>query len=480
MIRWLLISATALPMVGVALADTDFAREEWFAPGAQKSPMQMHFEPLLRNAPRAPQAEQAAMAGQWPDLGVSMWPLQDLVAQAVAHAPTIREAQANAQAARYDVNQAQAGLLPKVELNANSGSATVDPSATATSARVGANVVYNLVDFGRTRKQIEGREYQSLSLQDRLRTVRETAAFDTANAYLELLKQQRLEAIYTAHIDDLQSLIRKLSEIVAVFAGRRSELTQAQTRLGQAHDALLAIQTKKRQIKLELMRQIGSYTKQIAVPDVLPVIPPELTARLLDGIEKRHPAIRSAQAEAAVARAQVEEAKAAQKPQIDLVMGTQSGLEPNSGASPAQLYVTAKWVAFDGNGSKSNQQSLVAKAEAADARTLQTLQEVEFNVQSAESSYRSLSTRVNELIALLRDTDQVRKDYYDQWRELGRRSLLDVLTAESEHLNTQLNLATTQVDQVIAAVRLRHEAAAFSTWLLGDMDPAMLTISGAP
>jgi adhesin transport system outer membrane protein len=468
MIRTLFISGAALLMLTVARADTDFARVEWFAPGAENKPMQMHFASVLVNAPQAPQRDEAALAGQWPDLGVGMWPLQALVGQAMEHSPTIREAQANAQAATHDVSQAQSGLWPRVEFSANSPSANLDQSTTAATARAGANVVYNLVDFGKTRKQIAGREFQSLSLQDRLRTVRETAAFDTANAYLELIKHQRLEGIYNAHIDELQGLTNKLSEIVAVFAGRRSELTQAQTRLGQANDALLSVQAKKRQFKLELMRQIGSYTRLTSVPDALPLVPEEGASLLMDAVRTQHPAIRSAMADAAVARAQVDEARAAQKPQVDLVLSSQTGLDANGFAAPTQLYVTAKWVAFDGFGSKNNQQALQERALAAEARAGQILQEVEFNIQSAQSNYRSLSLRAKELTALLRDTDQVRKDYYDQWRELGRRSLLDVLTAESEHLSTQVSLATAQVDQVMAAVRMRHESGGFREWLLGD------------
>jgi adhesin transport system outer membrane protein len=472
MIRKPLLCCAAWLVFGAAQAESDFARVEWFAPSAENRPMQLHFASLLLKAPELPKSDDAALAAQWPDLGVGMWPLQALVGQALAHAPAILEAQANALAASHDVGQAQSGLWPRVELSANSPATSLENNgASGMGARAGANVVYNLADFGKTRKQIAGRELQSLSLQDRLRTVRETTAFDTATSYLELIKHQRLENIYAVHIDELQGLVKKLSEIVAVFAGRRSELTQAQTRLGQAYDALLAVQAKERQFKLDLMRQIGSYTRFTNVPDVLPVIPLEPGTVLMETVKTQHPAIRSAAAEASAARAQVEEAQAGQKPQVDLVLSSQSGLDANGFAAPTQLYVTAKWVAFDGYGGKNSEQALQERALAAEARAGQVLQDIEFKIQSAQASYRSLAWRVSELTGLLSDTDQVRKDYYDQWRELGRRSLLDVLSAENEHLSTQLSLATAQVDQVQAAVRMRHEAGGFQTWLLGE-EPA--------
>jgi adhesin transport system outer membrane protein len=200
----------------------------------------------------------------------------------------------------------------------------------------------------------------------------------------------------------------------------------------------------------------------------------------MESVKTQHPAIRSALAEASAVRAQVEEAQAAQKPQVDLIFSSQSGLDSNGLAAPAQLYVTAKWLAFDGYGGKNSEQALSERALAAEARAGQLLQEVEFKVRSAQEELQSLSARAEELTALLRDTAQVRKDYYDQWRELGRRTLLDVLTAENEHLSTQLSLATSQVDQVIAAVRMRHEAGIFQAWLVGDVSTASPASRGTP
>ena len=469
--RTTILLCAALLALGTARADADFARDNWqqTLPVAETKGMQLHFASLLVNAPANLEPDNAALAGQWPDLGVSLWPLQALVERALQYSPAVLEAQANAQAAGHDLDQAQSGLWPRLELNANSPAANLDkPGSSAMGARAGANVVYNLFDFGKTRKQIAGREFQALSLQSRLLTVREATAFDTANAYLELIKQQRLEGIYAKHIDALQDLVEKLSQIVAVFKGRRSELTQAQTRLGQAQDSLLSVQAKERQIKLELMRQLGNYSRLSGVPDALPNMPLDSTEVLMETVKTQHPAIRSAVADASAARAQVEESLASQKPQVDMVLSSQSGLDANGFSTPTQLYVTAKWVAFDAQGGKNAAQALEERALAAEARVGQILQEVEYKIHSAESDYRAQSWRARELVGLLDDTDQVRRDYYDQWRELGKRSLLDVLSAESEYLSTQLNLATAQVDQVIAAVRMRHEAGGFQSWLVGD------------
>jgi len=404
-----------------------------------------------------------------PDHGVAMKPLQALVLQAIDRSPSIREAQASWRATEQDVNQSRSALWPRLELSANSGAAKLEQGqGSALSGRVGATVSYNVLDFGKTRKQIEARQLQAFAYQDRVLIARETTTFDTVSAYLQLIKQQRLIRIYEQHIIELKSLVDKLSEIVTVFEGRRSELTQAQTRLGQARDALLSIKARQREFQLVLLRQAGAGAAGQPLPDTLPAFPASGMSTLIEEASLRHPAVRSARSEAASARALAAETHATQKPQVDLQLNKQTGVDVNGVSSPAQLYLSARWLAFEGFGSKASEQAQLERAQSAEERAAQLLIEIEYNIQSAWADYEAQSSRVQELTQLVKGTAQVRKDYYDQWRELGRRSLLDVLSAENEHLNTKLSLATSEVDQVVALAKMRFVAGTLKEWIVGD------------
>lgn len=395
--------------------------------------------------------------------------LPELVQMALNRAPQIREAQANWQAAQQDVAQSQGALWPKLELNANSAAAKVDSStAHALTGRLGATLSYNLWDFGRIRSQIEARESQASALADKFKLARETTANDTVNTYLQLVKQQRSIRVYQQHIIELTALVNKLSEIVEVFAGRRSELTQAQTRLGQAEDALVALQARQREYQLVLMRLVGSDVGAALSAGALPAFPKADAALLVSQANQNHPSLRAALNEAAAAQAQLAEAQAAQKPEVDVVLSKQSGRDVYGVAAPAQLYVTARWVAFDGHSSAANQLALLARAQAAQERAETLRQELDYKIQSAGADAQAQAKRARSLMGLVASTDQVRKDYYDQWRELGRRSLLDVLSAESEHLSTRINLVNSEVDQQVALARMRFEAGQLADWLLDN------------
>jgi adhesin transport system outer membrane protein len=426
--------------------------------------------PLVGHAQSLPSEQPPKLvASATPKLGRDMEPLQRLVKVALERSPGSREAQANWRASLQDVEQSKAALWPRLDVNANTGATKLDGGgAPALTGGVGATASYTLLDFGKTRDQIDARQFQAASLQARVLLARESTTFETVNAYLQLVKYQRLIHIYEEHIVDLNDLVNKLSEIVVVFAGRASELTQAKTRLGQAHDALNSMKAKRREFQLSLMRQTGDGQAGDLVGDVVPVFPVDAVKSVLAQASINHPAVLSAKAEADSAKAQAAEARDARDPQVELQLAKQTGRDSLGRSYPMQLYVSAKWAAFQGFGDKAAEQALLERAAAASERVAQFQIELEFNVNSAWADYEAQTTRIGELRNLVRGTDQVRQDYYVQWRDLGKRSLLDVLSAESEHLSTRLNLAGSEVDQSIALARMKYEAGQLKEWLVGD------------
>ncbi len=423
---------------------------------------------------KSPEPPPRLIAPVMPQRGMPMLPLQRLVRIALDRSPATREAQANWRASQQDTEQAKADLWPHVEMNANTAAAKLDNgTATAITGGAGAIASYTLYDFGRIRNNIDAKQSQASAMQAAIVLAREAATYDTVNAYLQLVKYERLIHIYEKHIVDLNDLVGKLSDIVAVFEGRASELTQAKTRLGQSREALNGLKAKKREFQLALMRQIGSNEMISITGDDLPEFPIDTPAKLLDLANQQHPKMVAAKAEAASAEALIAQAQAAREPQVDVQLAKQAGRNALNQSYPLQLYLSAKWAVFQGFGDKAGEQALIERSAAAKERVAQLQIELDFNVKSAWADYEAQATRVNDMRDLVRGTDQVRQDYFIQWRDLGKRTLLDVLTAEGEFLNTQLSLASSEVDQVLALARMRYEAGTLKEWLVGDEGQAI-------
>jgi len=166
--------------------------------------------------------------------------LQRMVTAAIDRSPQLRESNAAARAAQMDTEQAKGARWPRVEVSAASTAVSVgggNANGDGSVGRVGLTATYTLFDAGVNSSQIKAHEFTERSMTAKVSQTRETVAFDTVNVYLQIIKQQKIIDLFKAHIERLTLLVSKLEEIVKVFAGRRSELTQANARLGQARDA---------------------------------------------------------------------------------------------------------------------------------------------------------------------------------------------------------------------------------------------------
>jgi adhesin transport system outer membrane protein len=95
-------------------------------------------------------------------------------------------------------------------------------------------------------------------------------------------------------------------------------------------------------------------------------------------------------------------------------------------------------------------------------------------LRAAASQRDAALSRANEYTALIRDSDQVRSAFFDQWYHLGKRTLLDVLIAESDHYTHQIAQVNNRFDGLAADLRIRADAAILLPWLFGTADPGTM------
>lgn len=428
--------------------------------------------PLLLQRPAVP-APVAPVAATLPARGADVRSVQLLVRQAELHAPELRDAEATWQAAALDVQQARGDLYPHLDITAASrpytfGAGNYNNGATG---GLGANISYALFDAGRARKTVTARELAVQSAYDKYLQAREKVAIDTVSAYLQYVKYTRLIALYQANIQRLSDLANKLVEIVRVLPGRRSELTQALARVGLAQQSLETAQAKQREYQYTLLRLLGT-----AVVPPGGESPPEFghpqLAQALQAAQHA-PELEAAAADARTLVANADAVRAGRMPEVDLTASKFTGRDVNGNVIPAQVYLGLKWGAFQGFAGQAAELAARQRAASAQEKYQQALQDTQFRIRSAWADYLTQTALHANTARLAAQTDQVRKDYYTQWQELGSRSLLDVLTAENEHLNTLVLETTSAYDRSIASARIRSEAGELANWLLGAPAPAV-------
>lgn len=398
--------------------------------------------------------------------------LRKLNGLALLRSPQLRDAESTWLASQQDVNDVKGARWPRIDLTANSKSkvfGTGNPYGNGTTNRATLTVTYTLYDGGKIGKQISTKEYLSQSANAKYKQVREQTVFDTTTAYLQILKYRRLVDLHQQYIERLELLVEKMNAIVQTISGRRSELTQATARLLQARENKFAAEFKLREYEIQLGKLVSPENLALTLRNDVPDIEPIALEMAKSTAVNSHPLLASTDAERMALNSSAAAIRAGNYwPSFDVLASKTSGVDILGYSDPGQMYMSVKWNLFQGLSGKSQERAALERAGAAQERYRQTVFEIDYKLDSSWSDYSNQRARVESLRALSLSTEQVRSDYFTQWETLGRRTLLEVLTAENEHMTTVLNLANSELDQQLAMARLRFESGTLASWMFGD------------
>ena len=401
-------------------------------------------------------------------------PLRAVTTAAVNHSATVREAAAGVRAAIQDVREAQAARYPQLSLEVTSRYTQADANSAAQSLRGSPYYIVNatlpVFDFGRISAQVDSRLAASDAQDERLRAVYEIVAGDTVVALVELARNRALLIATDRYLDRIGQLARMIAELIREDRGRSGELTQVQSRLLQASAARSIIESRLRDIEISLARLLGesaqskSLIEAASHPSVLSAVvsPPPLEP-LLAAIG-RHPVIKQLEAESEAQSQAAKSLGSARFPQVSVVAGR---TPINPGATTQYLDyagVTMSVPLYRGGGDVAAERSARERELSVRERRDQTERDLTARIRLSYQNTTSQLARADEYAQLLQISDRVRLDFYEQWSQLGRRSLFELLFAESEHHSLRLAWINSVHESLVSQMRMRTEAGSLSEW----------------
>jgi adhesin transport system outer membrane protein len=401
-------------------------------------------------------------------------PLRAAATAAVLRSGSVREAAAGVRAAVQDVREAEAARAPQLSLEVTSRYTQAAANSAAQSLRGTpyyiANATLPLYDFGRLAAQIDSRMATSDAQDERLRGVYENVSGDTLIALAELARNRALIAATDRYLERVGQLSRMITELIREDRGRTGELTQVQSRLLQASAARSAIESRLRETEIALSRLLGddarakSLIDAASTPAVMNAIlsPPALEP-LLAGVD-RHPVIRQLVAETEAQAQLAKSLGSARFPQVSVVAGR---TPINPGATTQYLDfagLTMSVPLYRGGGDVAAERSARERELAVRERRDQTERDLIARIRTSHQNTTSQLARADEYAQLLQISDRVRQDFYEQWSQLGRRSLFELLSAEIEHHSLRLAWINSVHDSLVSQMRMRAEAGSLSEW----------------
>ncbi|VVM36694.1 hypothetical protein PS645_00059 [Pseudomonas fluorescens] len=391
------------------------------------------------------------------------------VQAAAERSPTVQRAHAELAAADADIDEAKGQRYPQVDLGTTAGSkkfGSGSGDSDGSSGGINLNIVTPVYDWGRIRNTIDSRRHLSSAATAAIDAELESSAFEVTTTLVELGKQRIIVDLSQQYVDRMNELVKMLAGIVAVDKGRSSELTQAKARQLQAQAARDSADTRARDAEISLRKLVGD--RPILIPrtkewNIRLVNLDHLLAKTED-----HPVIHQAKAQTESAELQAKVARSSSLPQLSWVVSKSTAEDSLGREQPWETHLAVTWGAFRGGSARASERAALQRAEASRHEVGQQRLDLEYRIRTANHEAKTFLERAELYRNLTVESDGIRDAFYQQWYHLGKRTLLDVLSAESDHYGNRVSEITNRFDGYQAILRQYAGAGALTGWLEGS------------
>lgn len=380
--------------------------------------------------------------------------------QAYQSNPTLRAQRASLRATDEGVPQALSGYRPTVQILGDAGYTVQggsDTNGTDTGTDYGGRlrVTQNLYTGGGTVADVKRAENTVKAERARLADTEQLVLLNAVQAYMNAFRD---EAVLKLNINNERVLNRQLEatrDRFNVGEVTRTDVSQAEARVASATADRIQAEGNV-QISRGIYEQvIGSVPTSLSKPAPVSGLP-QTRKDTIAIADQNNPAVLAAQFDERAAKDNVTLARSDLLPKVDLV--GQGGRSRNDGISDltrdSASIMAQLTVPLYQRGAVS---SRVREAKQLAGRNRLRLIEAQRSAtEDANNAWESLATaraRIRSIGAAVR-ANRIALEGVRQEALVGSRTVLDVLDAEQELLDSQVNLVVAERDEIVAQYQL--------------------------
>lgn len=363
---------------------------------------------------------------------------------------------------KQDYKEARAAFFPVVDLVSRYGReqtrnfSTGEMYETLTVHEVTTDAVWNIFNGLGDYYNVRSNKLRILSAKFQYMTTAENLALETSQAFLDVLRERRLVKIAKRNVERHRNYVHMISRRAEEGLGREADLAPAKGRLALAINNLYVEENRYHDAIVEYRRFVNELPKYLHMPRPPKYLIPR-TKHYAEHVALRlHPAVLAAKTNYEVRKYQYKSTHSAFYPQLDLV-GTASygknfeGIESRDDLQAG--YLRLRYNLFRGGA------DIAASRRAA-------YEKVESLAQIGETQRAVIASVGLSWNALQASRKQLKELYQHQVRSyetviayrkqftLGKRTLIDLLNAESEYFNAQRAYVTGKFEVVFSEYRL--------------------------
>ena len=391
--------------------------------------------------------------------------LQEAIHTTLKTNPDVLASISERQAVSKEIDQAQAGYFPTIDLGLGTGWESTDNPASRNRGdgeihlnrdEASLNLRQMLYDGSLTKNEVERQKARTDSRAHSVYSVAENTALEATEAYLNVLRRQKLVELAQTN---LESHLRTHDQITLRSergVGRRADMDQSLGRLALAETNLMAEQSNLRDAETNYLRVVGEAPSSLSPP---PSPEPLLPLTVEDAVNiaiQNHPTLRSAQADVASANAQHDVTKAAFLPRVDFELGTRNDHDID-GVRGTDKDVTAmfrlRYNLLNGGKDKARREETAFLINQAAEIRNNTHRQVEQSVRLSWNALETVRRQMSYFEEYAAAAEKTR-DAYQQQFNFGQRTLLDLLDSENELFRARIALTNAQYDEIFTMYRV--------------------------
>lgn len=341
--------------------------------------------------------------------------------------------------------------------------------------QAGANITWNFFQGGRIKAATNAADNRINAARARLRAAENQVILNTITAYADVIRFAEVVSLNESQVRVLDRELQANSDRFEVGDLTRTDVAQSQARLANAKANLVVAQNQLAASRQAYLRVVGLVPENLEPMPPLPPLP-GTEGQAVDIAQANNPTLLAARFDEAAARFDVQGLQKQRLPTVSTSFQT-AFLRFEGGGGGANFVRQGQFVSQDaivtatipiwqgglfGAQIRQGQAQRSALTEQIGAVSRQTQEQV-------VNSFNQLRTAraVIEAAKVAVDANALASEGVRQENQVGTRTIIEVLNAEQELLNTRVNLATALRDEQVAGYALLAAAGGAEAVALG-------------
>ena len=407
---------------------------------------------------------------------VSAQSLQQALTQAYRSNPQLDAARATLRATDEDVARANATYRPVVSGNASASWTRTDTQPISAGAgelhprSYGVSLAQPLFRGFRSLNQVRVAEATVRAGRETLRNTEQTILLQAATAYMDVVRDQAIVRLTENNVNVLSNQLKATQDQFSVGEVTRTDVAQAEARRAGSVATLEVARGNLKASQAVYERVVGSPPGRLVEASEPTRLMPKSLGEATANAQRENPLVVNALYLEQAARYQIEQIRGELLPTVSLNASFTKSFDPSrvTDESDARTISTTMTVPIYSGGEI---EARVRAAKHTHVSRIQTIEQVRTEqlalVVGAWARYSAAKAQGVSTAAQVRANQTALTGVREEYR-VGQRTLLDVLNAEQELLNSQVSEVTARRDATVQAYTLLQT--------VGRLNPAEMAL----